>query len=391
MTKTVIVGYSRTPIGSFLGCLNNIKATDLGAAAIKGAIEKYKINTNIIDEVIMGQVLSAGSGQAPARQASLAAGISNNVPCTTINKVCGSGLQSIILAYQAIMTQEYNTIIAGGMENMSQSPYMLLNSRKTMKMGNKHMIDSMIHDGLWDPYSKMHMGNLGDLCAEKYNISRSEQDLFAEHSYKRALMTTKENIFDNEITPIICKTKPNKQITQDEELNNFNLQKMINLKSIFNKKGTITVANASKINDGAAAVILMNETKALSLGIKPIAEILSIASFAQHPSWFTTAPIYSIQKACKKININIKDINLFEINEAFAVVPIVTMKKLHIPHDKVNIFGGAVALGHPIGCSGARIVCTLLNSMQYKQAKLGCASICIGGGSALSIIIKYIG
>ena len=389
MIKTVITGYARTPIGSFLGCLSKVSAVNLGAIAIKAALQKSNIKSSEINEVIMGHVLSAGVGQAPARQASLAANISNNVPCTTVNEVCGSGLKSVIMACQSIALSESNIVIAGGMENMSQSPYLLLNARNGMRMGNKLVLDSMITDGLWDPYGNAHMGNFGDLCAEKYNFSRNEQDSFAKISYERALLAIKQGKFDKEIVPVSISRKKNlTTIRNDEEPNNFNCEKMLKLKSAFSVNGTVTVANASKINDGAAAVVLMNADIAKSEGIKPVAEILSSATFTHEPTWFTTAPIFSIKKACEKANIDIVDIDLFEINEAFSVVPMVAMKELKLFHEKVNVFGGAIALGHPIGASGTRILCTLLNAMEDNDVEIGCASICLGGGGALSMILK---
>jgi acetyl-CoA C-acetyltransferase len=388
-SKTVIVGYARTPIGSFLGSFKNIKVTKLGGLVIEEVLKRSNVEASIIDEVIMGIVLSSGVGQAPARQASIQAKIDNKVSCTTINTVCGSGLKSVMIANQLISSGESNIIVAGGMENMTQSPYLLLESRLGCRMGNKRFIDSMINDGLLDPYDNYHMGVFGDLCAKKYKISRMEQDLFAQVSYKRAISATKNNIFAQEIVPVTI-TSNNKaiKIKNDEELLKFNFNKMLKLKASFSNNGSITAANASKISDGAAALVLMNKDFALSKGIKPIAELISTSSFFHQPSLFTTAPIFSIKKACEQIGISVDDIELFEINEAFSVVPIVAMKKLGISHKKVNVYGGAVALGHPIGCSGARILCTLLTAMKNKKLNIGCASICLGGGGAFSVIVK---
>ncbi len=387
--KTVVTGYARTPIGSFLGSLRTLSAPKLGAAAIKAALQKSNIDSVKVDEVIMGQVLSAGVGQAPARQASLAAGLSENIPCTTVNKICGSGLKSVMMACQSIFLGESSIVVAGGMESMSQAPYLLPDSRGGMRMGNKQVIDSMINDGLWDPYSNAHMGKFGDLCAKKYGFSREQQDSFAKASYERALAAIEQGIFAKEIVPITIEgRKGNTVVESDEEPAQFNPVKMPTLRAAFGKDGTITAANASKINDGGTALVLMNTDSAVREGIKPIAEILSYATFAHEPAWFTTAPVFSIKKACEKAGVSVADIDLFEINEAFSVVPMVVMSELEIPHKQVNILGGAVALGHPIGCSGARILCTLLTAMQEKNVSLGCASICLGGGGALSMIMK---
>jgi len=387
----VIVAYARTPIGSFGGCLSSVAATTLGAKAIKGAIEKINLSIDNIDQVIMGNVLSAGLGQAPARQAAIYSGLPESVECLTINKMCGSGLKAIMLAQEAILSGNAEVIIAGGMENMSSSPHLLQNSRTGNKMGDTKLIDSMVNDGLWDVYNDKHMGSCGELCAEKYNFSRNEQDEFAKNSYIKSQEATNQGFFKDEIIPIeVLSKKDSIIVDKDEEPFRVKFDKIKKLRPVFKKEGTITAANASTINDGAAVCVIMSIKKAQELNIKPIAKIVSQASVAQAPEWFTTAPIKAIKKVVTNSGLDIQDIDLFEINEAFSVVPMAAIKELKLNIDKVNIYGGGVSLGHPIGASGARIMCTLLNAMKRKDVKLGLASLCIGGGEASAMIIERI-
>ena len=387
----VIVSYARTPIGSFLGSLSSVPATKLGAIAIKGAIKKINLSKDDIDQVIMGNVLSAGLGQAPARQAAIYSGLPESVECLTINKMCGSGLKAIMLGQEAILSGNADIVVAGGMENMSLSPHLLQNSRTGSKMGNSKLVDSMINDGLWDAYNDKHMGSCGEMCAEKYNFSREEQDEFAKQSYVKSQNATNEGLFAKEIVPVeVSNRKESMIIDKDEEPFKVKFDKIEKLRTVFKKDGTITAANASTINDGAAACILMSSKKAEELGIEPIAKIVSQSSAAQAPEWFTTAPIKAMEKALSNAKINVSDIDLFEINEAFSVVPMAAMKDLSIDSKKVNIYGGGVSLGHPIGASGARIICTLLNAMDRQEARLGLASLCIGGGEASAMIVEKI-
>jgi len=389
MSNVVIISRARTPIGSFQGTLSSLSAPKLGAIAIKEAILRAQLNSQDIDEVIMGEVLTAGVGQAPARQASLYAQIPNSTPCLTVNKVCGSGLKAVMLARDSILLGESKVVVAGGMESMSNAPYLLPSARNGMRMGNQIAVDALIHDGLLDPYSSFYMGSFGEKCAEKYNFSREEQDNFARKSYEKALNAVNSGYFNDEIVPVLVNAgKKNITVEKDEEPSRYLPEKMATLKSAFMSDGTITAANASKINDGAAALILMNEEEAKRRNIKPQAKIISIATFAQDPVWFTTAPVNAISSALKKANLNVNDIDLFEINEAFSVVTMVAVKELKIDESRVNIWGGAVALGHPIGCSGARILITLISSMIKTNAKRGCAALCIGGGEAVAVIVE---
>jgi len=387
----VIVSYARTPIGSFLGSLSSVSATKLGAIAIKGAIKKINLSKESINQVIMGNVLSAGLGQAPARQAAIYSGLPESVECLTINKMCGSGLKAIMLAEEAILSGNADIVIAGGMENMSLSPHLLKNSRTGSKMGDSKLVDSMINDGLWDAYNDKHMGSCGEMCAEKYNFSRQEQDEFAKGSYTKSQSATNEGLFADEIVSVeVPGRKESIIVDKDEEPFRVKFDKIEKLRTVFKKDGTITAANASTINDGAAVCILMSAKKAKELNIKPIAKIVSQSSAAQAPEWFTTAPIKAMEKAISLAGININEIDLFEINEAFSVVPMAAMKDLNIDSKKVNIYGGGVSLGHPIGASGARIICTLLNAMDKQNAKKGLASLCIGGGEASAMIVEKI-
>jgi acetyl-CoA C-acetyltransferase len=382
-----ILGGARTALGSFMGTLSAVPATKLGAAAIEGAIQKANIEKTQIDEVFMGNVITSGVGQAPARQALLFAGLPENVPATTVGKVCGSGLQSIILGARSIMTGDNQVVVAGGMENMSLAPHLLMNSRNGIKFGNAEMKDSMAWDGLTDAYRNVAMGVCAEECVKKFNMSREEQDAFAMESFKRAQAATKAGHFKDEIVAVKVPVKGGtSDIVDDEGPFKANFEKMPGLRPAFEKDGTITAANASTINDGAAAVVLAGDEFADKAEFK----ILSYSSNAQNPTWFTTAPVEAINKSLKKAKLTIDQIDLFEVNEAFAAVTMAAMKECKIPHEKVNVFGGAVALGHPIGASGTRIVVTLMNAMKKNNAKYGCAAICIGGGEALSLIIEKI-
>ena len=386
MTVYILSG-ARTAIGSFMGTLSQVPAPKLGAAAIEGALQKANIEKNKVDEVFMGNVLSAGVGQAPARQALLFAGLPESVPATTVGKVCGSGLQAVILGARSIMTGDNQVVVAGGMENMSLAPHLLMNSRSGAKFGPTEMKDSLQWDGLWDVYSNRAMGNCAEECTKKFNMTREEQDAFAIESFKRAQASVKEGIFKDEIVPVKVPAKGGtNNVVEDEGPFKANFEKMPGLKPAFEKVGTITAANASTINDGAAAVVLAGDAYASQAEFK----ILGYASHAQNPTWFTTAPVEAINKSLKKANLTIDQIDLFEINEAFAAVTMAAMKEFKISHSKVNVFGGAVAMGHPIGASGTRILVTLMNAMKKKKAKYGCTAICIGGGEALSLIIERI-
>jgi acetyl-CoA C-acetyltransferase len=382
-----ILSGARTAIGSFMGNLSAVSAPKLGAVAIEGALQKANIEKTKVDEVFMGNVLTAGVGQAPARQAMLAAGISDRVPATTVGKVCGSGLQAVILGARSIMTGENQVVVAGGMESMSLAPHLLPNSRTGFKYGAIEMKDHMAHDGLTDAYQNVAMGVCAEECTKKYNMSREEQDAFAIESFKRAQASLKEGIFKDEIVAVKVPSKGGTvDVSEDEGPFKANFEKMPSLRPAFDKNGTITAANASTINDGAAALVLGGDSFAGQAEFK----ILGWASNAQEPTWFTTAPVEAMQKALKRANLRLDQVDLFEINEAFAAVTMAAMKDLKISHQKVNVFGGAVALGHPIGASGARILVTLMNAMKKKNAQYGCAAICIGGGEALSLIVEKI-
>ena len=387
--SNVIVSFTRTPIGSFLGSLSSLSSPNLGAACIEGLIKKINLDANSITQVIMGNVLSAGTGQAPARQASIFAGLPNSVHSLTINKMCGSGLESIMIADQLIKNDPDQIIIAGGMESMSQAPHYLMNSRTGTRLGESKLVDGMIVDGLWDVYNDKHMGNCAEMCAEKFSITRKEQDDFAIQSYERSQTSIASGVFENEITPIQVKSRKGEAIISiDEEPARVSFEKVPSLRPVFQKDGTVTAANASTINDGAAACLIMSEEMAKKLSLSPIARILDYASHSQEPEWFTTAPVSSIQKLLSKNNLKTNDVDLYEINEAFAVVTLAAIKELKLKSQCVNINGGAVSMGHPIGASGARIMCTLLNSLMNKDKKLGVTSICIGGGEALSMLVE---
>ena len=389
LKKVVIVSAVRTPIGSFMGSLSTVPATKLGAAAIKGALDKIQLDPSLIDEVFMGNVIQAGEGQAPARQAAMYAGLPNSVICTTVNKVCASGMKAVMLGAQAIQCGDAEIVIAGGMENMSLIPH-YLNLRNSTKFGPAAMVDGMQKDGLIDAYDNNAMGVCADLCAAEYNISREEQDRFAIQSYERAAKAWDAGKFDNEIVTVSVPQKKGEPllVSKDEEYTNVTLDKIPSLNAVFTKDGTVTAANASTINDGAAAVIIMGEEKALALGLKPLAYIRSYADAAQEPKWFTTTPSKAIPKALEKTGLTINDVDYFELNEAFAVVGLVNTKILGLDNTKVNVNGGAVSLGHPLGCSGARIIVTLLNVLEQNNGKIGVAGICNGGGGASAIVIE---
>lgn len=387
MSNTYLLSGARTPSGSFLGSLSTVSAAELGSMAIRAGVERAKVSANDIEEVFMGQVVQAGAGQAPARQAALGAGLDENTPSTTINKVCGSGLQSIVLGSQAIETGYRELVVSGGMENMSLAPHLIPGFRTGVKFGASEMKDSMQWDGLWDVYSDRPMGNCAEECATKYKLTREEQDAYSIESFKRAQKAAEAGYFKNEITPVAVKTRKGEQMVEaDEGPFKANFEKIPQLRPAFDKAGTITAANASTINDGAAAVVLGGEKYREQAEFK----ITAYASHAQNPTWFTTAPVEAMKKCAAKANLTLDQIDLFEINEAFAVVPMAAMRELQLSHDKVNIFGGAVSLGHPIGCSGTRIVVTLMNAMKTKDVKYGMASICIGGGEALAMIIERV-
>ena len=389
--KIVIVSAVRTPIGSFMGGLSTVPAPRLGAAAIKAALDRIFLDPNLVDEVFMGNVIQAGVGQAPARQAAIYAGLPNSVICTTVNKVCASGMKSVMLGAQAIQNGDAEIVVAGGMENMSLIPHYLY-LRNGHKFGPTTMVDGMQKDGLMDAYDNNAMGVCADLCATEYNITREQQDNFAIQSYKRAKKAWETGKFDNEIAPVSIPQKKEEPflVSKDEEFTNVKIDKIPSLNAVFTKEGTVTAANASTINDGAAALVMMSEEKAVSLGLKPLAYIRGYADAAQEPKWFTTSPSIAIPKALKKAGLSIGDVDYFEINEAFAVVGLVNSKILGIDDSKVNINGGAVALGHPLGCSGTRIIVTLLNVLEQNNGKIGAAAICNGGGGASAIVIERI-
>jgi len=389
MKKVVITTAKRTPIGSFSGLLSSLSAGQLGSIAIKGVLEESKISPELVDEVIMGNVLTGGQGQAPARQAAIFAGLPNKTECMTINKMCGSGLKAVMLATQAIMTGDADIIIAGGQESMSKAPYILEKARNGYRLGNGEIIDSMVKDGLWDVYNNIHMGNCAEACAKDFKFSREELDEFAINSYKKAIEAQKEGKFKNEIIEVKVKAgREEITVSEDEEPGKVKFEKIPGLRPVFDKNGVVTAANASSINDGAAALLVMSEDKAIELGLKPLVEIVAQSSSAKAPIEFTTAPTDSINKVLKKSNLSLKDIDLFEINEAFAVVSLANNKLLGLEPDKVNVNGGAVALGHPIGASGARVLVTLIHEMKRQNSNYGLASLCIGGGEASAVIVK---
>jgi len=392
MKKVFIVSVARTPVGTFGGALASFTAPQLGAIAIKGALQKASISPESINEVYMGCVLQAGIGQAPATQAMIYAGIPNSVPSTTVNKVCASGSKSIMLAAQSIMLGHNDILVAGGMESMSNVPYYLDKVRTGYRLGHGQLIDGLIKDGLWDVYNDFHMGNAGELCARENNITREEQDAFAIESYSRAKLAFEKNAFANEIISVEIPVKGKDPIvmTQDEQYTKGNAEKTKTLKPVFDKSGSITAANASPLSDGASAIVLMSEEKMNELGVKPIAQILGFADAAQAPEWFTTSPSIAIPKALKNAGIEANDVDFYELNEAFAVVGIINNKLLGLDAKKVNIYGGAIALGHALGSSGSRILSTLTSVLHNEGGSIGVAAICNGGGGASAIVIKKI-
>lgn len=391
MKEVYIVSAVRTPMGSFGGSLAGVSATHLGAAAIKGALDKINLDATHVNEVFMGAVLQANLGQAPARQASLFAGVPQNVPCTTVNKVCASGMKSIMLAAQSIMLGDNEVVIAGGMENMSQVPYYAENNRWGAKYGNTTLVDGLAKDGLVDVYNKQAMGNCAELCATEMKITREEQDAFAINSYKKAADAWAKGRFAAEIVPVKVKTKKGEvDFAEDEEYKNVKFEKIPELKPAFAKDGTITAANASTMNDGAAAVILMSKEKAEALGIKPLAKIKGYADAAQAPEWFTTSPSKAIPMAAKKAGLTLSDIDFYELHEAFSVVGIANTRLMELDPAKVNVNGGAVALGHPLGASGARIIVGLIHILKQNKGRYGAAGACNGGGGASAMIIENI-
>lgn len=389
MKEVVIVSAARTPIGSFMGALSTISAPKLGAIAIKGALNKIELDPSMVDEVLMGNVVQAGTGQAPARQAAIYAGIPNTVPCTTINKVCASGMKSVMMAAQSIALNHSSIVVAGGMENMSLIPH-YVHLRNGQKFGPTTLIDGMQKDGLVDAYDQQAMGTCADACATKYNFSREEQDNYAIQSYKRSEQAWKSGKFADEVVPVEVPQRRGEPImvTEDEEYKNVKLDKIPQLRPAFSKEGTVTAANASTINDGAAALVLMSSEKAKELGLTPLARIKSYADAAQEPEWFTTAPAKALPKALANADLSLADVDFFEFNEAFSVVGLANMKILGLNDKNVNVNGGAVSLGHPLGCSGARIIITLLSVLKQNNAKTGAAAICNGGGGASAIIIE---
>jgi acetyl-CoA C-acetyltransferase len=389
MKKVVITSAKRTPIGSFSGSLSSLSAAQLGSIAIKGVLEDSKISPELVDEVIMGNVLTGGQGQAPARQAALFAGLPDKTECMTINKMCGSGLKAVMLAAQAIQNDDAEIIIAGGQESMSNAPYVLDKARSGYRLGNGEIVDSMVKDGLWDVYNNVHMGNCAEACAKDFQFKREELDEFAINSYKKAIEAQKNNKFKDEMIDVKVKAGREEVVVNvDEEPGKVKFDKIPSLRPVFDKNGVVTAANASSINDGAAALLVMSEEKAKELGLKPLVEIVAQASAAKAPIEFTTAPADSINKVLKKANLKLSDINLFEINEAFAVVSLANNKILGLNTEIVNVNGGAVALGHPIGASGARILVTLIHEMKKRNSTYGLASLCIGGGEASALIVK---
>lgn len=393
MSETVIVAAKRTPIGSFSGTLSSTPAPRLGAIAIKAAVQAAGLKPSDIEDVIMGNVLTAAEGQAPARQALIYAGLPNSTSALTIGKVCGSGLKAVMLAEQSIRCGDASVVVAGGMENMSMAPYVLEQARQGLRMGDNKVVDVMIKDGLWDPYGNCHMGNIAEKCVAEYKVSREAQDEFAKMSYERALTAIQNNRFKDEIAPVEIPQKKGDPIifSVDEEPGKGNPAKLSGLRPAFDKNGSVTAGNASSINDGAAALVLMSADKAKEMGIKPLVRIVAHAQSSQEPEWFTTAPAVAMEKALKKAGLKASDIDLWEVNEAFAVVSLVNNDKIKIPADRCNVNGGAVALGHPIGASGARILVTLIHEMLKRpEAKLGLASLCIGGGEGVALIVEKI-
>lgn len=390
MNEVYIVSVARTPIGSFNGKISSVTALELGKTAITAALERAKLNGDQVDEVFLGNVLTANVGQAPAKQAALLSGISPQTPCTTVNKVCASGLKAVMLAAQSIRIGDADIVVAGGMESMSQSPFYLPKQRTGIKYGNGQIIDAIVRDGLQDPYNGTMMGNTAEICARKYEYSREDQDAYAISSYKRAEEAYANGYFADELVPVSIPQRRGEPVvvTEDEEFRNIRYEKVSQLRPAFEKEGTVTAVNASKINDGAAAFVLASKAKVDELGLTPIAKIVSYADASQEPDWFTTTPSKAIPKALDKAGLSLDDVDFFEINEAFSVVALANMKEMNLSHDKVNVFGGAVSLGHPIGASGARILATLTSVLKHKNGKIGVAGICNGGGGASAVVIE---
>jgi acetyl-CoA C-acetyltransferase len=392
MKNLVVLSAVRTPVGSFLGKLSSLSANELGAAAIRCGLDRARVPADRVEQVIMGNVLQAGQGQAPARQAAIKAGVPDSVPCITVHKVCGSGMRAVMDAGNGIQAGEYDLAVAGGMESMSNAPYLLEKARTGLRMGNGTLVDSMIKDGLWDPYGDKHMGSCAEMCVSKYSFTREEQDAFSLESYRRAQEATKSGAVADEIISVEVPQKKGApvKIDADEEPFAAPLDKMPTLKPAFDKNGSVTAANSSKINDGAAALVVTSEEHAKANGWTPIARIVASAGVAQAPEWFTTAPVGAIQRLLKKTGHSVADVDLFEINEAFAAVAMAAIKDLSLDPAKVNVRGGAVAIGHPIGASGARILTTLIHALRREHKKRGVAAICIGGGEATAMMVETV-
>jgi acetyl-CoA C-acetyltransferase len=388
-TDVFIVSGMRTPIGLLGGALSTVHVSELGAVCIRASLLEAGIDANVVDEVILGNVVSAGTGQNPARQAAIKAGMPYSVGATTLNKVCGSGLKAVALAAQAITLNEAHIVVAGGMENMSRAPYMLLRARQGYRMGHGELVDAMIHDGLWDVYGDKHMGFYGDQCAERCGFSKSDQDDFAVRSYTRAQAAIRDGFFQHEIAPVIVNVKDDAaSVAEDEGPARFNEVKLRALHPAFSANGTVTAGNASSVNDGAAALVVASGERCEHGNLNAVARIVGVATFSQEPEWFTLAPIGALKRLLERLQWSVADVDLFEINEAFAAVTMAAEKQLHIPAEKVNVFGGAVALGHPIGASGARILVTLLNGLRQTGGKRGVACLCIGGGEAVAMAVE---
>jgi acetyl-CoA C-acetyltransferase len=392
MEDVVILSAVRTPIGAFQGALSSLPAHALGARALAAAFERAGVPAEAVEQVNMGCVLTAGQGQAPARQAALGAGCPVATGAVTLNKVCGSGMRAAMIAANDLRCGDYRLVAAGGMESMSQAPYLAAGVRDGLRLGHGKLIDSTIHDGLWDPYNDIHMGNCAELCAAEYELSRADQDAFALESYRRAREAAEGGAFTAEVVPVAVPQKKGEPVTvaRDEEPFKVDLGRMASLKPAFQKDGTVTAANSSKINDGAAALVLTTASHAVALGVKPLARILAHSSLAQRPEWFTTAPVGAARSVLARAGLKAADIDLWEVNEAFAVVALAFLRELELPAERVNVHGGAVALGHPIGASGARILVTLLHALRQSGGRLGCAAICIGGGEATAMVIERI-
>lgn len=390
MIKQVyLAGGSRTAIGAFAGAFSEVSAPSLGSTAIKSALSRAGVPATAVDEVLFGNVIGAGLGQNVARQASIGAGLPVSVGATTVNKVCGSGLKAVMLAAQAIQCADAGVVVAGGAENMTRAPYLLEKARSGYRMGDGTLVDAMIRDGLWDVYNNLHMGVCGDHCAARYGFTRTQVDDYAVESFQRAIKTQEACFFSEEIVPVdIVDKKGTTTVSRDEGPAKFNEEKLRKLRPAFGAGGTVTAGNASSINDGAAALVVLSEQKVAELGVKPQARILGYATFSREPMWFTLAPVGAIERLLGQLALTVADIDLFEINEAFAVVPMAAMAELGIPHEKLNVFGGAVALGHPIGASGARVLVTLLNALRKRDARIGIASLCIGGGEAVALAVE---